>query len=67
MTLLEVPLFGFICAVAWVIVCYCVVPKYVRLVIKYVPLTVGSSPFLCSCVVYRSVYVEYCSVYGLHR
>jgi hypothetical protein len=33
----EVPLFGFICTAAWVL-CYCVVPKYVGVVIicKYV-------------------------------
>jgi hypothetical protein len=38
-------------------VCYCVVPKYVGVVIMYVPCTVGSSPCLCCSVVYRSVHV----------
>jgi hypothetical protein len=58
MTLFDVSLFGFICAAAWVFVCYCVVPKYVGVVIMYVPLTVGSSPCLCSSVVYSSVYID---------
>jgi hypothetical protein len=39
-------------------VCYCVVPKYAGVVIMYAPLTVGSSPCLCSSVVYRSVVVD---------
>jgi hypothetical protein len=30
------------CAAAWVLVCYCVVPKYVGVVIMYAPLTLGS-------------------------
>jgi hypothetical protein len=38
--------------------CYCVVPKYVGVVIMYAPLTVGSSPCACSSVAYRSVYVD---------
>jgi hypothetical protein len=42
-------------------VCYCVVFKRVDVVIilaMYAPLTVGSSPCLCSCVVHVSVYVD---------
>lgn len=35
----------------------CVVPKYVGVVIIYAPLAVGSSPSLCSCVVYHSMCV----------
>jgi hypothetical protein len=38
--------------------CYCVVPKYVDVVITYAPLTVGSSLCLCSSVVYHSVYAD---------
>jgi hypothetical protein len=41
------------------VVCYCVVPMYVGVVIMYAPLTVGSSPCLCSTAVYRSVYVHF--------
>jgi hypothetical protein len=48
MTWFEVPLFGFICTAAWVSVCYCVVPKYIGIVIVYAPLTVG---FYSTCVV----------------
>jgi hypothetical protein len=51
-------LFGFICAVTWVFVCYYVVPKYIGVVIMYAPLTVGSSLCLCSSVVYHSVYAD---------
>jgi hypothetical protein len=60
MTLFEVSFFGFIYAATWVFVCYCVVRKYVGLVIVYAPLTVrvGSSPCLCGSVVYCSVYVR---------
>jgi hypothetical protein len=42
-------------------VCYCTVLKCVGVVIiltTYAPLTVGSSPCLCSYVVDRSVYVD---------
>jgi hypothetical protein len=41
-------------------VCYCVVPKYVDVVITYALLIVGSSPCLCSSssTVYRFAYVE---------
>jgi hypothetical protein len=41
--------------------CYCVVLKCVGVVIiltMHAPLTVGSSPGLCSCVVDRSAYVD---------
>jgi hypothetical protein len=58
MSWFEIFLFGFICAVAWVFVCYCVVPKYVGVVIMYAPLTICSSPSLCSSVIYRSLYVN---------
>jgi hypothetical protein len=34
-TLFEVSLFGFICAAAWVFVCYCVVPNYEGVVTIY--------------------------------
>jgi hypothetical protein len=56
-------MFWFICApflAAWVFVCYCVVPKYVGVLIifvMYALLIVGSSPCLCSSV-YRSMYVD---------
>jgi hypothetical protein len=53
MILLEVFLFG------WVFVCYCAVPKYIGVIIIFVMYalsTVGSSPCLCSSVVYRSVF-----------
>jgi hypothetical protein len=65
MMLFEVSLFGFICAAflaARMFVCSCVVPKYGGVVIIFVmcaPVTVGSSPCLCSCVVYRSVYLDH--------
>jgi hypothetical protein len=42
-------------------VCYCAVLKCVDVVIiltMYAPLTVGSSPCLCSYVIDRSVYVD---------
>jgi hypothetical protein len=41
--------------VTCVFVCHCVVPKYecVGVVVMSAPLTVGSSPCLCSSVVYR--------------
>jgi hypothetical protein len=49
-----------------VFVCYCVVTKYVGVIIMYAPLTVGSSRCLCSSVVYRSVYVDLISLsYGV--
>jgi hypothetical protein len=51
-------LFGFTYAAAWLFVCYCVIRMYVGAVIMSAPLTVGSSPCLCSCVVYSSVYVD---------
>jgi hypothetical protein len=58
MTLFEASLFGFTCAAAWVLVCSCVVPKYVGVVVVHATFTVGSSFYLCSGVVYRSVYVR---------
>jgi hypothetical protein len=63
---LRSPLFGFICTAypaPLVFVCYCVVPKYVGVVIisvMYAPLPVGSSPCLCSSAVYQSVYADTC-------
>jgi hypothetical protein len=43
-------------------VCYCVVRKYVGVVIIYAPLTVGSSPCMCSCAVCRSVCVDFMNI-----
>jgi hypothetical protein len=58
-TLFGVSLFGNICSTTWVFVCYCVVPKYVGVVIMYDHFSVGSSPCLCNIVAdYRSVYIE---------
>jgi hypothetical protein len=54
-TLFDVSLFGFSCAATWVFICYCVVPKYVGVVIMCTLLTVGSSACLCS-----SVFLSFC-------